>query len=1254
MKNILLFFFVCLTVGAWAQIPTNPIVTSSVDANPEVMEEEVCWSVGGVDSSLTRFYYIDPSDTSKNQILFYVNASGAVVTVSGGTLTLGYCGCCEPGGGTVVSAGTTETFFYEASFGEDYSLPLDTLTKYQTLVIHAKPTALDTAIITFPLIGDVDSLKGKNIYVYGDGGEATGTVVVRGTGSSRIVQVDCSVPGRFIAPDTINTELSDPRLLIYRTVANSDYTRVCEGGSVYTNNGQSTVAEALDSLFRRPAIEICKTDRDPNLIAALDTIDQRVDCSIVRDTVNNITYEYDATLLVGSRWVARIESPPQIIFQKIEPTDTNVIWMDTSNTYWHERLFVSGQWSRVRYYDPVGKTYSYERPFVCDCEGQSNMEGSAPATQYNLIDTNANPLVTALDTVTGKRVVARLGQNPFRENNGLRINNMCFQFAKKIAEEQNRHVVILMNAYSLPNGISIDQWHPNSSAYINWLTYRDSLGIKRTDAKIWQQGEWPDRLRYTSKEYKEQLDTLIFNWRNSEYLDSTTKILFVDISPDNIDPRQSAVLRSFSNVDDPYLNYVSTTGIPIGPDGVHWDNYGLTQIGERIYEVYQNTPKARQKTSYNEHVAYVAKPNYPELSAANANTTAFLRAKLNDPNSPFPSPWDARDAIINEEGDSLINHWTIVVEAGEYKDDRDYVNWYDYNFPYLSLNGGRSEGEITFHFKEGAKYIRNGSGVVAISDGSRTKKQIVNITGRGEFTYGSQWGVFFNATDSELYFEGKLFKSTGTTPSLIWAQTASKNIKFNFDKLDFSQSPNAQLFKKTMTRLGQISIYADTIDLGATQNIIVRDNSNTTMGTYNIEFKVLKYISNAAASFIDVFNSDSLNINIKGEKIQAEATGWSSRLFKGTGSSIKRTSIKIEVDSIIGDFDLDFNSNINTDSCQFTIANTYIDIDSTRSSGTLPTALIDLTNGWDFSLVNSKIRSDLDWPVIAFLGNSGQKILDNSELFSNAETAIISNQLDTILINNFSHSAESSLVGTNIYIKQKHLFDRQGLLKELPKGPVTINAQNNAWVIDTAGIIRFQDLDGSTVDYQFVLSPNTSIALLINRYEAGDTMGIRMQAGETYLRNSTGEYSLTDITTIYTGSLFENDADTLDAGVTFNHITKLESAELEGFTATDSTLTYTGTETKRFLLQYNANINFNAGSAGTWRVDIRPYINAANIDRANSTGLVETSGADDDWRMLSGSAVVTLNANDVISLRNTATIGINYILDNLNLSITEL
>ena len=102
MKYILLFVLLCFVSVAWAQIPTNPIVTSSVDADPEVMEEEVCWTTGGVDRSLTRFYYVNPSDTADNQILFYVNAMGAVVDVSGGTLTLGYCGCCEEGTGSTV------------------------------------------------------------------------------------------------------------------------------------------------------------------------------------------------------------------------------------------------------------------------------------------------------------------------------------------------------------------------------------------------------------------------------------------------------------------------------------------------------------------------------------------------------------------------------------------------------------------------------------------------------------------------------------------------------------------------------------------------------------------------------------------------------------------------------------------------------------------------------------------------------------------------------------------------------------------------------------------------------------------------------------------------------------------------------------------------------------------------------------------------------------------------------------------------
>lgn len=90
-------------------------------------------------------------------------------------------------------------------------------------------------------------------------------------------------------------------------------------------------------------------------------------------------------------------------------------------------------------------------------------------------------------------------------------------------------------------------------------------------------------------------------------------------------------------------------------------------------------------------------------------------------------------------------------------------------------------------------------------------------------------------------------------------------------------------------------------------------------------------------------------------------------------------------------------------------------------------------------------------------------------------------------------------------------FLDQSLATRLPKGPVTIDADNNAWTIDTAGIIRFQDLDGSLVDYRLVLSPNTSIPLILERYEAGDTMGIQMQAGEFQFRDASGTYTLPDL-----------------------------------------------------------------------------------------------------------------------------------------------
>lgn len=55
-----------------------------------IAQEEVCWTVGGVDSSLYRYSIVSYLDDP--QILCYINAQGDTVTVSGGTINFGICG----------------------------------------------------------------------------------------------------------------------------------------------------------------------------------------------------------------------------------------------------------------------------------------------------------------------------------------------------------------------------------------------------------------------------------------------------------------------------------------------------------------------------------------------------------------------------------------------------------------------------------------------------------------------------------------------------------------------------------------------------------------------------------------------------------------------------------------------------------------------------------------------------------------------------------------------------------------------------------------------------------------------------------------------------------------------------------------------------------------------------------------------------------------------------------------------------------
>lgn len=59
-----------------------------------VIEEPVCWTIGPVDSSLTRASYV--SATGAGLTVYYINAAGQAVDVSaGGSFAFGVCGCCD-------------------------------------------------------------------------------------------------------------------------------------------------------------------------------------------------------------------------------------------------------------------------------------------------------------------------------------------------------------------------------------------------------------------------------------------------------------------------------------------------------------------------------------------------------------------------------------------------------------------------------------------------------------------------------------------------------------------------------------------------------------------------------------------------------------------------------------------------------------------------------------------------------------------------------------------------------------------------------------------------------------------------------------------------------------------------------------------------------------------------------------------------------------------------------------------------------
>lgn len=85
------FLFILFMLSA-AILPAQAVL--------EIAAEEVCWTNNSVETSLTRYVLLSSRTPSSSQVIAYVDATGAIVDPTvGGTITLGYCGCCNEAGG---------------------------------------------------------------------------------------------------------------------------------------------------------------------------------------------------------------------------------------------------------------------------------------------------------------------------------------------------------------------------------------------------------------------------------------------------------------------------------------------------------------------------------------------------------------------------------------------------------------------------------------------------------------------------------------------------------------------------------------------------------------------------------------------------------------------------------------------------------------------------------------------------------------------------------------------------------------------------------------------------------------------------------------------------------------------------------------------------------------------------------------------------------------------------------------------------
>jgi len=159
-------------------------------------------------------------------------STGATATMNAAVVT--YNARISDSGGALPD---DDVFYYaDNTLGADYSLPLDTLLKYDHLYIHLRSDPADPAVLTLPSPGSGDG-RAKTIVASFGGQEANpGFGIVTASNALDVKLHNCREPGTSFGPDTLVTTNTDQRFAVYRTVGNAnDYHRECT--NLFDENG---------------------------------------------------------------------------------------------------------------------------------------------------------------------------------------------------------------------------------------------------------------------------------------------------------------------------------------------------------------------------------------------------------------------------------------------------------------------------------------------------------------------------------------------------------------------------------------------------------------------------------------------------------------------------------------------------------------------------------------------------------------------------------------------------------------------------------------------------------------------------------------------------------------------------------------------------------------------------------------------------------------------------------------------------------